>query len=115
MSIILGFFILILFYLLGTVLSKTTGEFIPGSVIGMILLLLSLQLKLVKPKYIKTVAINLTQNMALFFVPVGVGIMAATNVVFDYLPEILIASSLSTILILISVAYSQQQIERWKR
>lgn len=112
---IYGLFILSLFYVIGHLLSSITGQLIPGSVIGMTLLFFSLIFRIVNPEKIKKTAQALTSNMALFFVPVGVGIMASFNLIADNLIAILIASLLSTLAVIISVAYAQQNFERWKR
>ena len=44
-----GLFLILLFYLLGCLISALIGNFVPGSVIGMILLFLCLFFKLIKP------------------------------------------------------------------
>lgn len=48
---------------------------IPGSVLGMILLFLSLSIGIVKLKYIEKAAEFLIKHLALFFVPYAVGLM----------------------------------------
>jgi holin-like protein len=48
---------------------------IPGSVLGMILLLISLSMGIVKLKYIEKAAEYLIKHLALFFVPYAVGLM----------------------------------------
>ncbi|MBO8467515.1 MAG: CidA/LrgA family protein [Bacteroidetes bacterium] len=73
--VISGVFIIILYYVLGNVVSSLTGHFIPGSVIGMLLLFLSLVFRLVKPSRIRPVAEFLTGNMTVFFIPASLGIM----------------------------------------
>ncbi|MCQ2147292.1 MAG: CidA/LrgA family protein [Bacteroidales bacterium] len=51
------------------------GNFIPSSVVGMILLFAALCLKVVKADAIREVATFLTDNMTVFFIPAFVGIM----------------------------------------
>lgn len=70
-----GIFVIFLFYALGIFLSRLTGEFLPGSILGMILLFLALLSGVVKNDGLKPVASVITRNMALFFVPVGVGVI----------------------------------------
>lgn len=48
---------------------------IPGSVLGMILLFVSLSMGIVKLKYIEKAAEYLIKHLALFFVPYAVGLM----------------------------------------
>ncbi len=64
-----------LFYFLGELISYFTGQLIPGSVIGMVLLFVALQLRVICEEQVKETANFLTSKMILFFVPVGVGIM----------------------------------------
>lgn len=74
-----------LFSLLGEILSgvMSTIVAIPGSVIGMVLLFLALHFKVLKMEQVDEVGTWLTDNMAIFFVPAGVGLM--TN--FDVLAQ----------------------------
>ena len=73
--VISGVFIIILYYVLGNVVSSLTGHFIPGSVIGVLMLFLSLVFLLVKPSRIRPVAEFRTGNMTEFFIPASLGIM----------------------------------------
>ena len=109
MRILFGFFIILLFWGLGVTLAHFTGNIVPGSVIGMLLLFLSLCLKIVKPGQIKAVAGFLTKNMSLFFVPAGVGIMVYFDVLKDGWPFIVVASVLSTWAVLIVVSLIQEK------
>ncbi|MBN2165100.1 MAG: CidA/LrgA family protein [Marinilabiliaceae bacterium] len=111
---IYGLFILSVFYLIGTFISKITGEIIPGSVIGMLVLFLALQLKIINADKLRKTANSLTKNMALFFVPVGVGIMASIHLITDYLSIIILTCIISTLLIITTVALIQQLFEKWK-
>ncbi|RKL65523.1 murein hydrolase regulator LrgA [Salipaludibacillus neizhouensis] len=54
---------------------KYTNLFIPGNVLGMILLFVSLTLGIVKLNYIEKAAEYLIKHLALFFIPYAVGIM----------------------------------------
>lgn len=74
-----------LFSLLGEILSgvMSTIVAIPGSVIGMVLLFLALHFNVLKMEQVDEVGTWLTDNMAIFFVPAGVGLM--TN--FDVLAQ----------------------------
>ena len=89
-----GSFFILLFYFLGEMLSLLIRGFIPGSVLGMILLFFCLFFKILKPDNVKSVATVITKNMAVFFVPAGVGLMVYAE---------LLSKSLFTILIAIAV------------
>lgn len=73
------------FSLLGEILSSAITNIvaIPGSVIGMVLLFLALHSNILKLEQVDEVGTWLTDNMAIFFVPAGVGLM--TN--FDVLAQ----------------------------
>lgn len=84
------------FSLLGEVLSKVFTLPIPGSVIGMLLLFLALQFKLLKVKDVETVGGFLLGNLSILFLPAGVGIMVYFPVIKDTWWLLLIISLLTT-------------------
>ena len=67
-------------YVLGTVLQLTLKLPIPGSVIGLILLFLGLQIGIVKIEMIEELCEFLLSNMSFLFIPAGVGLMTAFGV-----------------------------------
>ncbi|SHF16873.1 holin-like protein [Atopostipes suicloacalis DSM 15692] len=86
MKIIKQLFWIFLFSLLGEGVSILISNFvaIPGSVIGMILLFMALHFDWIKLSQVDEVGTWLTDNMAILFVPAGVGLM--TN--FDLLANV---------------------------
>lgn len=112
MPILLGFLLILFFWALGTVVSMLIGHLIPGSVVGMLLLFAALCLKLVKAEQIRAVANFLTKNMSLFFVPAAVGLMEHLNVLRQGWVFIVAASVISTLLVMVVVAFIQQKGER---
>ncbi len=111
-AMLAGVFIILFFYALGEGVACLIQGFVPGSVIGMILLFAALCLKIVKPERIKPVVKFLCDNMALFFVPAGVGIVNATDILSRHWQAILTACALSTVLVIALVAYIQQWFEK---
>lgn len=107
-----GSFYILLFYFLGELLSLLMHGFIPGSVLGMILLFLSLFFKLIKPDNVKSVATVITKNMAVFFVPAGVGLMVYAELLSKSLFTILAAIAVSTVLTIATVALMQDNFEK---
>ncbi len=75
---------ILFFYLLGCVVSALTGNFIPGSVVGMLLLFGALSAGWLRPWRMKRAAGFLLDNMMLFFIPVGVGLIASYSLVSKY-------------------------------
>jgi holin-like protein len=107
-----GSFFILLFYFLGQMLSLLIHGFIPGSVLGMILLFLSLFFKILKPEYVKQTATVITKNMAVFFVPAAVGLMAYADLLSNSILAISVAIACSTILTIIVVALVQEKLEK---
>lgn len=110
-----GIFIILLFYALGELAAYLTGGFIPGSVIGMVLLFAALCFKIVKAEHVKPVAQFLTTNLSLFFVPVGVGIVNSIGIISEQWQAILGGVTISTVLVIITVAVIQEQLEKRRR
>lgn len=93
-------------------LSLLIHGFIPGSVLGMILLFLSLFFKILKPEYVKNIATIITKNMAVFFVPAAVGLMAYGELLSHSLLAIVFAIAISTVLTIVTVAFIQERFEK---
>lgn len=110
-----GIFIVLFFFALGELACWLMNGFIPGSVIGMILLFAALCLKVVKPERIKPVAKFLCDNMALFFVPAGVGIINALDILSQYWQAVLVACAVSTVVVIVVVGSVQQWFEKHRK
>lgn len=89
------------FWLVGEVLSRGLDLPLPGSIIGMILLTLSLEFKMIKVSEVENVSDFLIRNMAFFFVPPGVGLMVNLDLIADNWVPIVIATFVSTVLVFI--------------
>lgn len=103
-EIILGISIILFFSFLGNFLSRYIPISIPGSVIGMILLFLSLTFNIIKSSQIEKVSNFLIGNLALFFVPAGVGIIDKYAEIKNDLISILLIIFLTTILAMVICA-----------
>lgn len=111
---LLQVFYILFFYFIGEVISYGINGFIPGSVIGMVLLFLALAFKRVKPEHVNKVSKVLTDNMGLFFLPAGVGLMGSLNILSASWAVILTACVVSTILVIATVALIQERFEKHK-
>jgi Putative effector of murein hydrolase LrgA len=107
-----GSFYILLFYLLGEALSILIHGLLPGSVIGMVLLFLSLYLKMINPDNVKATATAITKNMAVFFVPAAVGLMAYGEMLSSNFLAIFLAITISTVLTIVVVALVQERMEK---
>lgn len=70
-----GFAVLLVFQLIGEVVSRAAGWPVPGPVIGMALLLVALELRLPQGEGLGTVSSGLLSHLSILFVPAGVGVM----------------------------------------
>jgi holin-like protein len=111
MQVITGFFIILVHLVAGNLLSGLIGGFVPGSVIGMILLFISLMTGLVKDYQIRKVATFFTDNMTVFFLPAFMGIMELWGLIKMNLFAWIAVVVLSTVLVLMAAAYTQQGVE----
>lgn len=105
-------FYILFFYFIGECISYFIDGFIPGSFIGMVLLFLALAFKAVKPVKVKRISTLLTENMGLFFLPAGVGLMNSMGIISQYWLVIVTASVVSTVLVIVTVALLQQKLEK---
>lgn len=70
-------------WLAGEALNRTFHLIIPGGIIGMLILLLLLETKIIKETDLKEVTDFLLGNLAFFFVPAGVALITVWDVVQD--------------------------------
>ena len=105
-------FWVLFFFAVGELIGIMIGHFLPGSVIGLILLFLALETKLIKPDKVDSVAKFLTLNMGLFFVPAGVGLITQVDLIKQYWAAIVISMVVSTALVLVVVGRMQHRFER---
>lgn len=89
--------------ILGNIVKYLLGISVPGSVFGMIILFFLLKTGYVKENNIKRITGFLLDNMAFFFVPVGVGIVLHLDILKSELCSILASGLLSTLVILFVV------------
>ena len=99
---------------IGELIVHLTGIKIPSSIIGMLLLTLSLHFRLVKLESIRRTCDFLIENMSFFFVPPGVALMIYFDIIKAQLLPIAIATIISTILVLLTTGWTHQLIERLK-
>ena len=106
------FFVIMLFYALGELLSAAMNHFIPGSVLGMFLLFIALQMRIVQPRQVGDAAKLLTRNMGIFFIPAGVGMVTQWALLRLYWLPIVVSMMVSSALVMGVVALMQQAAEK---
>jgi holin-like protein len=111
MSYLRGFLIILAFLGAGIFIADLSGVPIPGSVVGMLMLVVALRIGVVRIEWVRPMAELLLRHMALFFVPPGVAIMLYFDlVVAEWIP-IVIAGAVSTIAVMIMVGLIHQKLE----
>lgn len=112
MKIIMQLFWIILFSLLGEIASVLIAPVvaIPGSVIGMVLLFFVLHFNVLKMSQVDDVGTWLTDNMAILFVPAGVGLMTNFDVLASSWLQLLIIMFVTTTVMMIFVGKLIQRL-----
>ena len=106
-----GLTFLLFFQLCGEAVSRLFDLPIPGNVLGMGFLLIALTTKLGDIKWFEEAAELLLSNMALFFVPAGVGVMVYGDLIAaEWLP-ITVATVLSTFVVMAVTGKIAQKLE----
>lgn len=113
MKYIEQFSILVLFYILGETLAKIVP--LPGNVIGFILLICCLKASLLKSEMVKDVTDFLQQNLALLFIPSGVGLLNVYHLFDDKLVKILTIVFVTTVITFISTSLTVSLLTRSKK
>lgn len=98
------------------------GEFIaallpiafPASVIAMLLLLALLTAKIIRPDHIREKSDFLLKNMAFFFIPSGVAIMANYDFIRNSIGPLVIICIVTTILTFGATAWTVKTIIKWQ-
>ncbi len=109
---ILQFGILFAFLAAGELVVWLTGIPVPSSIIGMILLTVSLKAGLVKPAKIERLADFLVRNLGFFFVPAGVGLMNCLGIIADQWLPIVGASVGSTVVIIAVTGWTHRLVRK---
>jgi holin-like protein len=113
--VLVGITLLLCYQLVGEVLVMALGLPLPGPVLGMLLLLVTLVLRTSTAATVEAPAEGLLGHLSLLFVPAGVGVMVhAQRLGGEWLP-ILAALLVSTLLTLLAVALTMRAMVRLLR
>lgn len=97
---------------LGELIVYLTDVKLPSSIIGMLLLTLFLKIGWVKLKWVQGLSDFLVTNLGFFFVPPGVALMLYFDIIEAQFWPIVIASVVSTILVLIVTGWTHQIVRK---
>ncbi len=104
MRFINGITLFLIYQLVGEVLVLALGLSVPGPVLGMILLFLTLLIKGRSSESLDQASSGLLSHLSLLFVPAGVGIIVHLNLIAGELLPILLTLLLSTLITLAATA-----------
>lgn len=111
----LGILYILCFWLIGNMLSAVTNDTISGNILGMLLLFAALKMRIVPPDAVRPAAKFLTSNMALCFVPFGVGLIISYHAIATNLWAIVVSAVISTVLVLICVGHITQWLYKKRK
>lgn len=107
-----GIIIILGILLLGELISWLTGGFIPGNIFGMVFMFLSLQTKLIKEESVAGACNALTNNMTLMFLPAGIGLMAAYDIIAENWLSIVLNITVTTLMVMAVVGWIMEANKR---
>ncbi len=93
---------------LGELIIYLTHIPLPSSIIGMLLLTLLLKLKVIRLEWVRSISDFLVGNIGFFFVPPGVAIMLYFDIIKAQFVPIVVASIISTVLVLAVTGWVHQ-------
>lgn len=92
--------IVLLILSVGLILQTKFNLFIPGTILGMMILLILLLTKVIKLKWIENITNVLLDHISIFFVPANVGVMVYLSQIKDVWAQILFIAIISTVVVM---------------
>ena len=107
------FLIILLISFIGEMLSILIPLPVPGSVYGLVLMLLALIFKIIKIDQVRGTSKFLIEIMPIMFIPAGVGLMISFETLKPILLEVVVITIITTILVMgVSGAIAQLIVSR---
>lgn len=113
MQFLNGITLLLVYQLVGEVTVRLLGLPIPGPVLGMVMLFITLMIRGQAPASVDQASSALLSHLSLLFVPAGVGMMAHFGRIADEWLPITLALLLSTVITMVATALVMQFTTRW--
>ena len=108
LELVLGFLIIVGLLWLGEFLSHLTGDFMPGSIVGMLLMTVALQMGFIRLEWVQRTANQFVKWMSLLFVPIGVGLVEKLDVLQSALAAIVVTCVVATLVLLAVIGWGVQ-------
>lgn len=100
---------------IGELIVYLTGIKLPASIIGMLLLTLSLKMGWIKLSWVKSMSDFLVKNLPFFFIPPGVAVMLYFDLIKASFVPILVAALGSTIIVIVATGWVHQLMRKVKQ
>ncbi|MBW3197155.1 CidA/LrgA family protein [Marinobacter nauticus] len=113
MQFLNGVTLLLVYQLTGEILVRLLGLPIPGPVLGMVMLFVTLMIRGSAPDSLSEASSALLSHLSLLFVPAGVGMMTHFGRIADEWLPITLALFLSTVITMVATALIMQLTTRW--
>ncbi|AHI28189.1 CidA/LrgA family protein [Marinobacter similis] len=113
MQFLNGITLLLVYQLAGEITVRLAGVPIPGPVLGMVMLFITLWIRGRTPDSVEQASSALLAHLSLLFVPAGVGMMAHFDRIADEWLPITLALLCSTVITMIATALIMQVTTRW--
>jgi len=113
MKFLNGVTLLLVYQLTGEILVRLLGMPIPGPVLGMVMLFVTLMIRGNAPDSLSEASSALLSHLSLLFVPAGVGMMTHFGRIADEWLPITLALFLSTVITMVATALIMQLTTRW--
>ena len=113
MKFLNGVTLLLVYQLTGEILVRLLGLPIPGPVLGMVMLFVTLMIRGSAPDSLSEASSALLSHLSLLFVPAGVGMMTHFGRIADEWLPITLALFLSTVITMVATALIMQLTTRW--
>ena len=115
LSYISGFLILVFILFVCNIISKSVNFVIPTPILGIIVLFLLLQFKIIKEEFIKNICEFLLKYMPLLFIPFLVGIVSYYGLIEKQLIPIILNITISAALTMVITAFVVESIIKYTR
>jgi holin-like protein len=108
-----GITLLLVYQLAGEIIVRLLGIPIPGPVLGMVMLFVTMMVRGRAPESVEQASTALLSHLSLLFVPAVVGMMEHFGRIAEEWLPITLALLLSTVITMVATALIMQQTSRW--
>jgi len=113
MQFLNGITLLLVYQLAGEIIVRLLGLPIPGPVLGMVMLFVTMMVRGRAAESVEQASTALLSHLSLLFVPAGVGMMTHFGRIAEEWLPITLALLFSTVITMVATALIMQQTSRW--